>query len=123
MGVGTSVAGNVAVGWRLAVGVNVGVDVSKVSNAVGLFVRIVKYTPAATTTIMTAKIPIAAGRLKVIAGMRLACTDFSIFLAAFDSGRALNSVPHTRQRMAFSLKRVPQVGQTFVLLEVDSGLI
>jgi hypothetical protein len=42
--------------------------------------------------------------------MRLACipdSAFFDFVAAF----ALSSVPHTKQRVAFSLKRVPQVGQ------------
>jgi hypothetical protein len=48
--------------------------------------------------------------------MRLACTDFSAFFTTFGAGCALNSVPQTRHREAFSLKRVPQVGQIFVLL-------
>lgn len=121
---GISVAGSVAVGGWDAVGVSVGVDVSAVSNVPGGAVAIVeKYTIAAAAIITTARIPTAAGKLKVIAGMRLACTDLSTFFAAFGSGRALNSVPQTRQRVAFSLKRVPQVGQIFVLLEVGSGLI
>lgn len=34
-----------------------------------------------------------------------------------------SSVPHTRQRTASSLSRVPQVGQSFVVLGVVSGLI
>jgi hypothetical protein len=77
----------------------------------------------AETMTTTAKTPTAAGKLKVTTGIRLACTDFSTFLAAFGSGFALNSVPHTRQRIALSLKRVPQVGQIFVLLELVSRLI
>jgi hypothetical protein len=55
--------------------------------------------------------------------MRLACTDRSAFLAALGSGFAPNSVPQTRQRVAFSLNLVPQVGQTFVLVDEGSGLI
>ena len=122
MEVGISVAGSVAVGGGLAVGVSVGVAVSTVSNVPGgALARNEKNTMDAATMITTARIPTAAGKLKVIAGMRLACTDLSTFFAAFGSGRALNSVPHTRQRVAFSLKRVPQVGQTFVLLEVGFG--
>jgi hypothetical protein len=55
--------------------------------------------------------------------MRLACTDRSAFLATLGSGFAPNSVPQTRQRVAFSLNLVPQVGQIFVLVEAGSGLI
>jgi hypothetical protein len=40
---------------------------------------------------------------------------------AFGLDEALNSVPHTTQRVAFSASRVPQVGQS--LVEVVSGLI
>jgi hypothetical protein len=61
--------------------------------------------------------PSAAGNPSVISGIRLACTDLSTFFAAFfcsSAGWADNSVPHTRQRVALSLKRVPQVGQTWV---------
>ena len=121
---GISVAGSVAVGGGLAVGVSVGVAVSTVVNVPsGALARKEKNAIEAATMITIARMPTAAGRLKVTTGMRLACTDLSTFFAAFGSGRVLNSVPHTRQRIAFSLKRVPQVGQTFVLLEVDSGLI
>ncbi|PWB71744.1 MAG: hypothetical protein C3F07_13365 [Anaerolineales bacterium] len=63
--------------------------------------------------------PSAAGRLRVISGMRLACIPDSAFLD-FGAAFAVNSVPHTRQRVAFSLKRVPQVGQTFVFCEEGS---
>jgi hypothetical protein len=73
--------------------------------------------------ITTVRIPSAAGKLKVTTGIRLACTDFSTFFAALGSGFAVNSVPQTRQRVAFSLKRVPQVGQIFVLVELVSRLI
>jgi hypothetical protein len=65
--------------------------------------------------------------------MRLARTSRSARLITLGSGRdgedevddaPPNSVPHTRQRAAFSLRRVPQVGQILVFCEeVDSGLI
>jgi hypothetical protein len=51
--------------------------------------------------------------------MRAPWTDFSEF--SFDLGVALNSLPHTTQRVALSDKRVPQVGHSLVV--VDSGLI
>lgn len=110
-----SVAGRVAVGGMVAVGVSVGVPVISDDIAFGSF-GTAKNVMAAATMITVAKTPSAAGRLRRISGMRLACTDFSAFLAAFGAGCGLNSVPQTRQRVAFSLKRVPQVGQTFVLL-------
>ena len=113
-----AVAGNVAVGVSDGVGVIAG---SKVPS--GALARNRKNTMTAATTITTATMPTAAGRLNVTTGIRLACTDFSTFFAALGSGFALNSVPHTRQRVALSLKRVPQVGQTFVLLELVSSLI
>jgi hypothetical protein len=53
--------------------------------------------------------------------MRLACT--ALFLDLFVSAVDLSSLPHTRQRVAFSLKRVPQVGQSFVTAVGVSGLI
>lgn len=125
--VGMSVAGEVAVGGWLAVGVRLGVGDSAGASGSPLPpppARSTKNIMAAATMITTAKIPTAAGRLSVTSGMRLACTDFCVFLTAFGPGCALNSVPHTRQRVAFSLRRVPQVGQTFVLLlEMGSWLI
>lgn len=115
MEVGTCVGINVAVAGWVSVGVALGVAVSAVSKVPGgaLALR-EKNTMAAATMTTTASAPTAAGKLMVTTGIRLACTDFSTFLAAFGSGLALNSVPHTRQRIAFSLKRVPHVGQTFV---------
>lgn len=72
----------------------------------------------------TTSTPTAAGKLNVTCGKRLACTDFSVFFTTLAWGCTVNSVPHTRQRTAFSLRRVPQVGQTFVLLlEEDSIFI
>ena len=115
MAVGISVAGRVLVGGMVAVGVSVGVPVISGASAFGSL-GTTKNVTAAAMMMTIARTPKAAGRLSRISGMRLACTDFSAFLAAFGAGCALNSVPQTRQRDAFSLKRVPQVGQTFVLL-------
>jgi hypothetical protein len=75
-----------------------------------------------------ANIPTAAGKLNVTWGKRAACTDFSARCAAFcaDFGclaGMLNSVPHTKQRAAFSLKRVPHVGQTLVLLDEEGSIL
>ena len=124
MAVGMSVGGIVAVAGRVAVGVWVVVGVATVSNVPsGALARNEKNAIDAAIMITTATIPTAAGKLNVTTGMRLACTDFSTFFAAFDSGLAVNSVPQTRQRVAFSLRRVPQVGQIFVLLELVSRLI
>ena len=124
MAVGISVGGRVAVGTRDAVGVEEGVGVSAVSKVPGgALARSEKKTIAAAATMTTARMPMAAGRLRRTSGIRLACTDFSVFFTALGAGCAVNSVPHTRQRTAFSLRRVPQVGQTFVLLDVDSEAI
>lgn len=118
-----SVAGSVAVGGMVAVGVSVGVPVVCGDDAFGSLGTAKKVT-AAAMMMTVATTPNAAGRLRRISGMRLACTDFSAFFTTFGSGCVLNSVPQTRQRVAFSLKRVPQVGQTFVfVLEVGSGVI
>jgi len=122
--VGTSVDVGVFVTGTVFVGVAEGVGVFPESNVpAGAFARNEKNAMDAATMTTTARIPKAAGKLKVTTGIRLACTDFSTFFTAFDSGFAPNSVPHTRQRIALSLKRVPQVGQTFVLLELVSRLI
>ena len=122
MAVGMSVGGKVTVGDGEAVGVSVGVGVSPEVRTVGSFGTAMNVTTA-TMPITKTSAPIAAGRLNRISGMRVAWTDFSVFFAALGSGCAANSVPQTRQRTAFSLNRVPQVGQTFVLLEAGSGVI
>ena len=124
MAVGISVGGMVDVAGRVTVGVAVEVGVSTTSNVpFGALARNEKKAMDAAITITTARIPTAAGKLNVTTGIRLACTDFSTFFAAFSSGFAVNSVPHTRQRVALSLRRVPQVGQTFVLVLLVSWLI
>ena len=77
VGVGISVGGSVAVGGRLAVAVTVGVgDSAGVVGVLPPVARKAKNMMAAATMITTAIIPTAAGRLKVISGIRLACTDF-----------------------------------------------
>ena len=123
MGVAVSVAGKVGVGERDGVGVSVGVEVSAVEKVSGSFGTRKKVRPAATAITARSE-PMAAGRLSVNCGMLAARTDFSVFLTALGAaGCAPNSVPHTKQRTAFSLKRVPQVGQTLVLLGDDSEVI
>ena len=79
-----------------------------------------KKTITAPMARKTAKSPMVAGRLRVISGMRLPRKP-----RGFESGLiplVVNSLPHTRQRVASSLKRVPHVGQSFVC-EVFSVVI
>lgn len=104
------VGNSVAVGVMVAVAVVVPSAVGVMRETLPMPVVRPKYTPTAPINNTITSAPNAAGRLNVISGMRLACTTVSAFLAlvaAFD----LSSVPHTRQRVAFSLKRVPHVGQ------------
>jgi hypothetical protein len=55
-----------------------------------------------------------------MAGMRLPCTA----LGGLEGFSALaNSVPHTRQRVASALNRVPQVGHRIVFVGVFSRVI
>ena len=105
-------AGSVSV----TVGVIVGVSVA-VPSAVGSVIvapvspeRRLKYTAAAPINRMRVSAPSAAGRLSVISGIRLACMPVSAFFD-FAAAFVVISVPQTRHRVAFSLKRVPQVGQ------------
>lgn len=65
--------------------------------------------------------PIATGRVSVISGMRGPCTeDFALV----DFSEGVKVRPQTRQRVAFSLMRVPQVGQVLVFEDgLISGLI
>ena len=121
VGTGVDVAASVNTTVTVGVGVLVGVPCAAPA-AEGLLpvMRITKNTSAAPTIRNKASNPSTVGRLSVISGMRLACVDAG-FLA---STVRLSSVPHTRQRVAFSASRVPQVGQIFVLgVDVVSGLI
>ena len=118
MAVGVFVAGKVTVGVRVGVGVSLGVAVSGTSKVpTGALARTTKKTIVATTAMTTTRMLMAAGRLRVNCGRLVAWTERSVFFTAFGAGWAENSVPHTKQRTAFSLRRVPQVGQTLVLLE------
>jgi hypothetical protein len=78
--------------------------------------RKIKPAPTASTININ---PMANGRLKVISGKR------APLMAELDDSTDAFPVkvrPHTRQRVADSLMRVPQVGQTLVE-EMGSGLI
>ncbi len=50
------------------------------------------------------------------------CGPWTAFAAFFPSA-AVKFLPHTRQRVAFSLRREPQVGQTFEFEVEDSAVI
>ena len=113
--VGVSVAKLVAVGVKEGVGVSVGVPASSVENDCGSFGTSTKVNPAAIAITARSE-PIATGRLRVSCGRLAAFTERSAFFTTLASCLGENSVPQTRQRAAFSLRRVPQVGQTFVLL-------
>ena len=63
--------------------------------------------------------PKIAGKLSVTSGSRFVRISGSRSVLLFWS----NSVPHTRQRVALSLNRVPQTGQSFVDEGFFSGLI
>jgi hypothetical protein len=117
---------SVGVGWRVGVDVSVGVEVmvgvlDGVGPLVGEATEPVARSAIKTTTapmmMKRARNPSAAGRESVSVGMRLPW----MILTDFVSAAGVISVPHTRQRVAVSLNRVPQVGQIFVF-EV-SGLI
>ena len=102
----------VFVGVIVKVGVSVGVVTCPVP------CRIRKIMAAPKPRIKTIR-PKAAGRLSFNSGRCGPSTgfDFSLF-----AGVATEKFrPHTRQRVAFSLRRVPHVGQTFVV--EFSGLI
>jgi hypothetical protein len=70
--------------------------------------------------IKTAKSSKATGKLKVSSGIRLPWIALP-FLEGFSP--PVKSLPHTRQRVASSLTRVPQVGQSLVGLEGVSDVI
>ena len=54
--------------------------------------------------------PRAAGKLSVISGIRAPCTGLALRAPA----AGLKSLPHTWQRLAFSLTRDPHIGQILV---------
>ena len=114
MGVGVDGVG-VVVG--VIVAVEVGVAVGSTTRPVSLRV---KKTNAAPIPKNNASNVNAIGRLKVTWGMRLPCTALSL-RAGFSI--PLKSLPHTRQRAASSLTRVPQVGHNFVGFDGVSDVI
>ena len=126
MGVGLGwgvwvMVGGGSVGVLLGVGVTVSVEVGVISMMASGVVFSAKYTMTAPIARKRANKPMAAGKLRVMAGMRLPWTA----LAGWTGFSALpRSAPHTRQRVASSVRRVPHVGQSFVEEgDVDSGLI
>ena len=116
--VGVSVGMSVSVGVRVRVGVVLGVGLV-VGDCISPPPLSEKYKAPAPITRKTANNPSATGRLRVNTGIRAPCTAFSDFV--FCLGVALNSLPHTTQRVAFSASRVPQTGHS--LVGVISGLI
>jgi hypothetical protein len=69
--------------------------------------------------------PIAAGKVKVISGIRLP-DNAGLGLPGREVGSrtdAERSAPQTRQRTASMLRRVPHVGQSLVGFVLVSGLI
>jgi hypothetical protein len=116
--VGVSVATRVSVGVGVTVTVSVGLGTAVLSGSLPVPFN-VKNKASAPTTRKIASSPRATGKLKLTSGMRAPWIVFSDF--AFGLGVALNSVPQTTQRVAFSANRVPQVGQS--LVGVDAGLI
>jgi hypothetical protein len=116
--VGVSVGRRVSVGVSVIVTVSVGLGIAVLSGSFPVPFNVTNNASAPTTR-NTASKPSATGRLRVTSGIRAPWTVFSDL--AFGLGVALNSLPHTTQREAFSASRVPQVGQS--LEGVVSGLI
>ena len=90
----------VNVGVRVTVGVMVGVVTRPV------VCRMTKIKAAPSPRMTTAR-AIAAGRLTFNSGNLGVCTGVAVSFFA----TTVNVRPHTRQRVAFSLSLVPQVGQ------------
>jgi hypothetical protein len=116
--VGLSVGIRVSVGVGVIVAVSVGLGTAVLSGSFPVPFNVMNKANAPTTR-KIAKRPNAIGRLNVTSGIRAPWTVFSGF--AFSFGVALNSLPHTTHREAFSASRVPHVGQS--LVGVASGLI
>lgn len=109
--------GGVGVVVGVTVRVTVGVAVGSTTRPVS---RRVKNTNTAPMPRKRANNIRATGKLNVISGIRLPCTAF-VFCKDFSPPVRL--LPHTRQRVASSLTRVPQVGQSFVGFEGISEVI
>jgi hypothetical protein len=123
--VGSGVLVEVGKGVIVAVDVAVAVEVTVAASvgrttASGVCRCRAKYTMIAPIPRNKANKPIAAGRDKVIEGIRLPsttlddCEAFSVIV---------RSAPQTRQRVASSFTRVPQVGHNFMGDVFVSGVI
>ena len=119
MGEAVTVGGE-SVGATVLVLVIVGDEVGGGAAATSGLPLKAKKTITAPIVRKSASKPRAAGRLSVIAGIRLPCTAFA-GLAGFS--KVPISAPHTRQRVASSERRVPQVGQSLVGVVGVSGVI
>ena len=121
VGVGTGVLVEVAVGVRVAVEVSVAVGVGVKSTTISGAPRAKAYTAPPPMAISRMNNPIARGRLKDKVGIRGPRTEESVSLL----GVAVEVItrPQTRQRVAFSLRRVPQVGHTLWDVFVFSAAI
>lgn len=116
VGRGVEVVVGVGVCSRVGVTVAVAVGAGPVTWPVLRKTRKIRPAPMARTINIS---PMANGRLKVISGKR------APLIGELDDSTGAFPVkvrPHTRQRVADSLMRVPQVGQTLVD-EMGSGLI
>lgn len=98
--------------------VTVGVSVRAISSSVRCKE---KKTITAPMVRNRASNPMTAGKLRVILGIRLPRSGLSVSSEALES--AVSSLPHTRQRVAFSLSWVPQVGHSFLLFAEFSTAI
>jgi hypothetical protein len=111
--------GSVGVMVAVAVCVAVSTGVGAAATTSGLL-RTANKTITAPIARKSANKAIAAGILNVISGIRLPCKA----LAGLVPFSVLpTSAPHTRQRTASSLRRVPHVGHNLVAIDEDSGLI
>ena len=118
MGVGAIVGSVVGAGVLVLVGVNVMVGVTVGSAILPVPFRMTKIKAAPRPKTKTTR-PSTAGRLNFSSGSFGDCTG----LGAVALVEVVKFLPQTRQRVAFSLRRVPQVGQTLVGEVLVSGLI
>ena len=118
MAVGPIVGSSVAVGVNVRVGVRVGVGVSVGVATRPVVCKMTKISAAPNPRMSTIR-PIAAGRLIFNSGnFGFWMGVSSVFFVVVVKFR-----PQTRQRVAFSLNRVPQVGQVLGVGLVFSGVI
>ena len=117
--VAAAVGAIVGEGVLVLVGANVIVGVAVGAATLPVDCRIRKTRAAPSPRIRMIK-PMAAGRLNFSSGNLGPWIGLAVTLAFC---LAVNERPHTRQRVAFSLRRVPHVGHTLLVEVVDSGLI